>query len=73
MNQKKQFKLKLIKSGILAISGIYLAGCSYLYVQQDDLIFKPSKNIHSYPEDKNFNFTYENIWITVPNSDDKIV
>ena len=72
MNYNKKLKFGLIKSSILAITTVYLAGCSYLYLQQDDLIFKPSKKIHTFPEDADFNFTYENIWITVPNSDKKI-
>ena len=72
MNQKEGLKLRLLKTSILGISAFYLASCSYLYLQQDNLILQPSKKLHSHPQDKDFNFIYQDVWITVPNSQDKI-
>ncbi len=69
---KYKLQLSLLKNTLLSVSIVYFGCCLFLYLQQDNLIFTPSKNIYSHPEDKDFNFSYKNVWITVPNSQDKI-
>ena len=65
-------KLKLILKILSPLSLIYFSGCIYLYLQQDNFILRPVKTMQSLPEDKKFNLTYKDVWITVTNSQDKI-
>ena len=72
MPPRDKLKLSFLRNIFLSVSLLYLAGCSFLYLQQDNLIFKPSNKIHSYPENPDFNFRYDNVWISVPNAQDRI-
>lgn len=68
----KLIKLSFLKNILLSVGMVYFASCLFLYLRQDNLIFKPSKAIHSHPEERDFNFRYEDVWISVPNSQNKI-
>ena len=72
MSRIYKFRFGFLKNIVFSVGIAYLTCCLFLYLQQDNFIFTPSKNIHSYPEDRDFNFKYKDVWITVPNSQAKI-
>jgi hypothetical protein len=63
-------KIILGMAGTLTLS--YIAMCLFLFARQRYLIFNPSQQLLKLPSDSEFKMPYENAWISVPGTQDKI-
>jgi hypothetical protein len=69
----RRFRRKYICLSIAGIALFAYAGiCTFLYLQQRQLIYKPDSNIIDLPSNSHYRLNYEDVWIPIAGSNDKL-
>ncbi|WP_425214947.1 alpha/beta hydrolase [Tumidithrix helvetica] len=66
--RKKNILPSLLGVATLAYTGT----CAFLYMQQRQLIYNPSPEIARFPSDRDYRLPYEDVWIAIAGSNEKI-
>lgn len=56
----------------LAVAIAYIAVCTFLYIQQRQLIYKPNSEMIALPSDPDYQIAYEDVWIEIASSNERI-
>ena len=70
MPKFKHGRVLLAIIGVVAIA--YISTCLLLFFRQRYLIFRPSPQASMLPSSSDFNLPYEDVWITVPYTSERI-
>ncbi len=64
--KRRRYAARIVSALLVVIAGAYVAACWYLWANQRELIFLPSRDVHQSPAD--VGLKYEEVRIPVPGS-----
>jgi uncharacterized protein len=67
-SRRKYIFLSIVGIALFAYAGI----CTFLYIQQRQLIYKPDSKIIDLPSNPHYRLNYEDVWIPIAGSNDQL-